>query len=113
MAGSIKRTLAKVKQEFTRGSGWIGILISFGVITANIKLFEDALIPLIPNGIPYQWLYPLAIVGYVFACYLIGLIDEHWGIWKHENDYTWNVSPYSQAMWDDIKACKEMLKNDR
>ena len=34
-------TLALIKQRYTRGSSWTQILLSFGIITANAKLFED------------------------------------------------------------------------
>jgi len=110
-----KKTLGMMKQQYNRGSSWIGILLSFGIITANIKLFEGFIMPIIPSGIPFQWTYPFAIMLYVFGCYIIGIIDEHWGIWGHENNYVWakSVSPMSREMFDDIKDIKEMVKNGR
>jgi hypothetical protein len=88
MARDLKKDFATIKQQFTRGSGWIGILISFGVITANIKLFENALMPLMPKGFAFQWLYPFAIIGYVIACYLIGCRKSKPNGKRNGNDFT-------------------------
>ena len=33
--------LALFKQRYTRGTSWTQIVLNFGIITANAKLFED------------------------------------------------------------------------
>jgi hypothetical protein len=57
-------------------------------------------------------LYPFAIIGYVIACYLIGWLDDHHGIWKAENNYTYEVSPYSQDMLKKINDIHTVLLGD-
>ena len=37
----IRYTLALFKQRYMRGTSWTVMLLNFGIITANAKLFED------------------------------------------------------------------------
>jgi hypothetical protein len=94
----IRMWLAGAKQRFTRGSNYVSIIISILVITANIKLFEGFITPLLPGWFKMQWLYVVAIVGYPVVCWLVGYIDQYWGIWNHENNWTFYTSPWSQEI---------------
>ena len=74
--------LARMKVRQTRGSAWLSLLISIGVITANIKLFfEEA-------GLGT---YIIVAVAWVVATTIIGFADEFKGIWKREMDYSTKV----------------------
>ena len=74
--------LARMKVRQTRGSAWLSLLISIGVITANIKLF-----------FPEASLGTYIVVGIVWvaATTIIGFADEFKGIWKREMDYSTKV----------------------
>lgn len=96
----IRMWLAGEKQYFTRGSNYINIIISILVITANIRLFEGFITPLLPDWLAIKWLYVLAVIGYPIGCRMLGYIDKRWGIWSHENNWTFYTSPWSQEILD-------------
>ena len=76
--------LALFKQRYTRGTSWTQILLSFGIITANAKLFEDFF--QIHFGLSLIMVIAIAAPAYVIICYIIGHIDESTGFWQAEND---------------------------
>ena len=99
-----RRRLTTLKMRYARGSSWIGIILTLGIITATLKLFEPFIVSLLPVWIHMQWLYLVAVPGYFIACYTIGWLDEKKGIWKHENTYGWEVSPESMELISSIRA---------
>lgn len=103
----IRMWLAGAKQRYTRGSNYVSIVVSILVITANIKLFEGFIIPLLPAGVAMQWLYVAAVIGYPLACWIIGYIDQYWGIWSHENNWTFYTSPWSKEILEAARIIKE------
>jgi len=108
-----RRRLTTLKMRYARGSSWIGIILTLGIITANLKLFEPFIVSLLPSWFHMQWLYLIAVPGYFVACYLIGWIDERKGIWKNENSYGWEVSPESMEMIQTIRLMKEYLEKQK
>jgi hypothetical protein len=85
----------------------VSIIISVLVITANIKLFEGFIIPMLPTWIAVQWLYAIAIIGYPVACWIIGYADQRWGIWSEENNWTFYTSPWSKEILEAARIIKE------
>jgi len=100
--------LALFKQRYTRGTSWTQILLSFGILTANAKLFEDFF--LIHLGLTLPMVIAIAIPVYVLACYLIGHFDEKSGFWQAENDLGYRVTPMSQEMLESIREIKKKLE---
>ena len=91
--------LARMKVRQTRGSAWLSLLISIGVITANIKLF-----------FPEAGLGTYIVVGiaWVAATTIIGFGDEFKGIWKREMDYSTKViNPVFARIDDNVKKLLE------
>ncbi|MDD1705057.1 MAG: hypothetical protein LUP97_07540 [Methanoregula sp.] len=101
-------TLALIKQRYTRGSSWTQILLSFGIITANAKLFEDFFT--VHFGLTVPVVIALAIPLYVVICYLIGHADEAIGFWQAENDLGYRVTPMSREMLEGIREIRQKLR---
>jgi len=101
-------TLALIKQRYTRGSSWTQIILSFGIIMANAKLFEDFFT--IHIGLTMPMVIAIAIPLYVIICYLIGHADEASGFWQAENDLGYRVTPMSQEMLEGIREIRQKLK---
>lgn len=99
----MKSLLTALKMRYSRGSSWLQILLNLGIITANIKLFEDFF--KIWLGLNSTVLIIIAIPLYIIVCYGIGFFDEKKGIWKSENDYSFEMTP---AMRDTISRVKEI-----
>ncbi len=108
-----RRRLTTLKMRYARGSSWIGIILTLGIITANLKLFEDFIIPFLPAWLPMQAVIVGSVPVYFGACYLIGWIDERKGIWKNENSYGWEVSPESMELITTIRMMREYLEEQK
>jgi hypothetical protein len=108
-----RRRLTTLKMRYARGSSWIGIILTLGIITANLKLFEPFIVSVIPAWLPMQAIILASVPAYFFACYLIGWIDERKGIWKSENTYGWEVSPESMELIATIRMMREYIEEQR
>jgi hypothetical protein len=100
-------SLALFKQRYTRGTSWTQILLNFGIITANAKLFEEFF--LIHFGLTIPMVIAIAIPFYVIFCYLLGHVDEKSGFWQMENDLGYRVTPLSDEMLQTIREIKKKL----
>ena len=99
--------LALYKQRYTRGTSWTQILLSFGIITANAKLFEDFFS--IHLGLTLPMVIVIAIPLYVTICYVIGRIDESTGFWQAENDLGYRFTPISQELIETVREINQKL----
>jgi hypothetical protein len=99
--------------RYARGSSWIGIILTLGIITANLKLFEQFIIGFLPAWLPMQAVIVGSIPAYFGACYIIGWIDEKKGIWKSENTYGWEVSPESMELITSVRMMREYIEEQR
>ncbi|HNX18415.1 MAG TPA: hypothetical protein PKM50_08850 [Methanoregula sp.] len=100
--------LALFKQRYTRGTSWTQILINFGIITANAKLFQDFFYYQL--GLTLPMVIALAIPCYIVVCYIIGRYDEKIGFWQIENNLSYRFTPYSEEMRQAIKEIKNKLE---
>lgn len=100
--------LALFKQRYTRGTSWTQIILNFGIITANAKLFEDFFS--IHFGLTLPMVIALAIPCYILICYLIGHYDEKIGFWQIENNMSYRYTPYSEEMLVTLREIKNKLK---
>ncbi|MDD1702760.1 MAG: hypothetical protein LUQ31_07275 [Methanoregula sp.] len=101
-------SLALFKQRYTRGTSWTQILLNFGIITANAKLFEDFFY--IHLGLTLPMVIALAVPVYIIVCYVIGHYDEMIGFWQLENNLNYRVTPYSDEMLQSIREIKKKLE---
>lgn len=108
-----RRRLTTLKMRYARGSSWIGIILTMGIITANLKLFEQFIIGFLPSWLPMQAVIIGSVPAYFLACYVIGWIDEKKGIWKSENTYGWEVSPESMELISSIREIRKYVDEQR
>jgi hypothetical protein len=101
--------LALFKQRYTRGTSWTQIVLNFGIITANAKLFEDFF--LIHLGMTLPLVIALSVPCYILVCYIIGHYDEKSGFWQIENNLTYRFTPYSDEMLNNIRDIKKMMEH--
>jgi hypothetical protein len=101
--------LALFKQRYTRGTSWTQIVLNFGIITANAKLFEDFF--LIHLGMTLPVVIALSVPCYILVCYIIGHYDEKSGFWQIENNLTYRFTPYSDEMLNNIRDIKKMMEH--
>ena len=104
----IRYKLALLKQRYTRGTSWTVMLLNFGIITANAKLFEDFFY--IHLGLTLPMVIAIAIPVYIIVCYLIGHFDEKSGFWQIENDLSYRVAPLSDEMLTHIREIRKKLE---
>lgn len=95
-----KKYAVMLKQYQGRGSVYLSLFL---LISANAKLFENYLSML---GMTVGE----AIIAGVVTTVLIGWVDYHYGIWKAENDYVWNMTPSAEETLKRVKNIEEMLK---
>jgi len=100
-------TFALFKQRYTRGTSWTQIVLNFGIITANAKLFEDFFY--IHLGLTLPMVIALSVPIYIFVCYIIGHFDEKSGFWQIENNLNYRVTPYSEEMLHTIRDIKDYI----
>lgn len=96
---------ALFKQRYTRGTSWTQILLNFGIITANAKLFEDFFY--YTFGLTLIEVIILSVPVYVSLCYAIGRVDERIGFWQIENNLSYRFSPLSEEMLRDVKKTRQ------
>lgn len=101
-------TLALFKQRYSRGTTWTQIVLNFGIITANAKLFEDFFA--IHLGMTLAMVIALSVPCYILLCYIIGHFDEKSGFWQIENNLNYRVTPYSEEMLKSIREIKKQLE---
>ncbi len=101
-------TLALFKQRYSRGTTWTQIVLNFGIITANAKLFEDFFS--IHLGRTLGMVIALSVPCSILLCYIIGHFDEKSGFWQIENNLNYRVTPYSEEMLKSIREIKKQLE---
>ena len=96
--------LAAFKARQTRGGSWIQLILNIGIITANIKLFQESFESF---GIPLTTMLVVGIFGYLFGTITLGYIDEKYGIWQHELEYNSNLNPFLRGIQKQLaELCK-------
>jgi hypothetical protein len=102
--------LALFKQRYTRGTSWTQIVLNFGIITANAKLFEDFFS--IHLGLTLPMVIALSVPCYILICYIIGHFDEKSGFWQIENNLSYRFTPFSEEMLTGIREIKKQLEKN-
>jgi len=100
--------LALFKQRYTRGTSWTQIILNFGIITANAKLFQDFF--LIHLGLTLPEVIVISIPLYIIFCFVIGYFDEKSGFWQIENDLSYRVTPLADEMLIHIREIRRKLE---
>jgi len=106
---SIREIIVYSKQCYGRSMGYIGYLTAYLIITANIKLFE---VYINNFGISIPQAIIISIPLFVFGNLIVGHLDLKYGIWKQENDFTWNMTPAAKELSECTKRI-EMKLNEK
>jgi len=106
----IRYTLVYMKQCYGRAMGYFGYITAFLLITANIKLFEDQINNI---GLTTAQAILLSIPIFLFGNLIIGYLDLKYGIWKQENDFTWEVTPMAKNLCECADRIERMLKEGK
>lgn len=79
----VKEFIAKQNLRFKRGDNWIAMLRSIVLFALLGKQY----------GMPDSWIPVIAVI-YLSGGWLIGWIDERFGLWKYENDRAMQITPF-------------------
>jgi hypothetical protein len=103
---NIRKFLVYCKQCYGRSMGYFGYITQFLIITANIKLFESYI-----NSFGLTTIQAVIIAApiFLFGNLLIGHIDLKHGIWKEENDFSWQVTPMADELCKRAKRIEEKI----
>jgi hypothetical protein len=86
--------------------GYFGYMTQFLIITANIKLFESYIAAV---GLNVIQAVLLAIPIFLFGNLLVGHLDLKYGIWKEENDFSWEVTPMAKDLCERTKRIEAKI----
>jgi hypothetical protein len=106
---TIRGMLVYAKQCYSRSMGYFGYVTQFLIITANIKLFE---IYIVDIGISILQAILIAIPLFLFGNLIIGHIDLKYGIWREENNFTWEVTPMAHDLCAGVKRIEAKLNEE-
>lgn len=106
----IAESLAKFYLRYGRGNE----LTSFLLNTMKLTVYLGGLWYLIKAWFDIdfsKWFAIIFSVIYVIVCYFIGYLDEFWGFWKVQVNYSSKqLNPFFEEMNKDIKEIKDKLK---
>ena len=106
---NIRKNLVYCKQCYGRSMGYFGYITQFLIITANIKLFETYIAII---GLNVIQAILIAAPIFLFGNLLIGHMDLKYGIWKEENNFSWEVTPMANELCERAKRI-EVAINDK
>jgi hypothetical protein len=103
----IRALLIYLKQCYGRSMGYFGYITQYLIITANIKLFETYINS---TGLSTAQAILISFPIFIIGNLVIGHIDLMYGIWKGENDFTWEVTPMAKNLCERAERMEKQLK---
>jgi hypothetical protein len=103
----MKTFFGKLKAYQARGGAWMQLIMTFGIVTANIALFKDYLAY---YGIDVLHAIVFAGVLYICGTILVGFLDAKYGVWGNELAINSNLNPVIRGISEDVKEIKGKLK---
>jgi len=107
---TIRTILVYFKQCYGRSMGYFGYVTQFLIITANIKLFEGYIID---TGLTILQSILIAIPLFLFGNLIIGHLDLKYGIWREENNFSWEVTPMAKELCESMKRIEVKLNGEK
>ena len=103
------KKFAKFNLRFGRGNGHLSFGITIIKLTAYYSLIREPFREIFGINLPVQWGFIGSFI-YLFACYLVGLLDEKLGFWKQETQYnTEELNPTFKKMLENQNEIKKIL----
>jgi hypothetical protein len=103
----MKWFFSKLKAYQARGGAWMQLIMTFGIITANIALFKDSLGTV---GLDVTHAIFFAALLYAGGTITIGYLDARYGVWGNELAISSNLNPVIRGISEDVKEIKEKLQ---
>lgn len=103
---TIRNKLVYAKQCYTRSMGYFSYVTQFLIITANIKLFETYITN---TGLTILQAIIISLPVFLIGNLIIGHLDLRHGIWKQENDFSWEVTPMARELCERVKRIEEKI----
>lgn len=96
----LKWTVVKVRNRIARGQSWLYYVKDIAYVFILIYFIEDIFKRFnIYDPVLFKFMYVLFPIMYFVGCYVIGFLDEHWGIWKLESVFgSKEVNPFFEEM---------------
>lgn len=90
------RKIAKVKARQTRGGSWVQFIVNIGSFAAIFKLLFEG------SGVSIEMTLLIGAALYFGSTYVLGYIDENYGVWEHENAYNASMNPSTIRILNNI-----------
>lgn len=99
------RTMGKHKARFMRGWSYFGLFLSlWNAATLLIIILDKYGVVLSGTVTTLLLVYGGGSAGFLVLCYAGGYWDEKKGLWPHENNYAFDVTPESMTMKNNCQA---------
>lgn len=105
--------VARIKQLFSRGQGWLYIFKDLAQISIGLWAFKEIISSTlhIEVGSWFIFLYPVIAMSYLGGCIFVGYFDEQKGIWKEESRYSYSqINPIGKEMYEKLNEVHATLK---
>jgi hypothetical protein len=99
----LKDVVGREKRRYGRGAEYAGIFL---LISINAKAFQgyfDAV------GIGLLGGFVALGIIYFILCWIVGYIDERWGIWREENQHSWILVPIFVSLCKNVEEIKKSV----
>ena len=83
----IARKIAQIKARQTRGGSWVQFIVNIGSFAAIFKILLEG------SGISIEVILLVGAILYFGSTYVLGYLDEVYGIWESENAYNASMNP--------------------
>jgi hypothetical protein len=99
-------SVVKIKYRVSRGQSWViyfkdAVYVYIAVLALEDLLKRFGIVD--PNLIKY--LLITLVPAYFLCCYVIGWLDEHWGIWKMESVWgSKDLNPFMERLNEMVKG---------
>jgi hypothetical protein len=102
-----RKDIGKHKSRVMRGLQYFSVFITLWTAAGLLFLVLSQAGIIISHAIiTLVCIYAGGSASFLLLCYMGGWFDETKGIWKHENDYSYEVTPYSKEMLESIRQIR-------
>jgi hypothetical protein len=103
--------IVRTKYRISRGQSWVAFFKDAVYVYIAILALEDLLKRFgIVDPILIKYLLIIMVPLYFLGCYIVGLLDERWGIWKMESVWgSRELNPFMERLNEMIKEIHESV----
>ena len=98
----MKRKIAQFYVRYGRGEALLNIFVELLKISVYFGALSYVFKDWFGFSIP-KWIMWSGVMGYAVVCYILGYLDEKYGIWKMQNSYLYEeLTPYFSRLEEKI-----------